>query len=221
MVPAQLKLNWPPVTSTGTPKAGSGLDATKLGVQTQSDGTRQVTYNGHLLYTFINDTAPGDAKGQGLGPNNWFVLDATGNPIGAPAPKPTLMTAENATIGQPILVDANGKALYLFVPDGTATQSTVPAQLKPNWPPLTTTGALVAGTGLDATKLGVQTQSDGTRQVTYNGHLLYTFINDTAPGDAKGQGLGPNNWFVVSTNGDAVHPASSATASTPRTAMGW
>ena len=52
-----------------------------IGVATQSDGAQQVTYNGHLLYTFINDKAPGEVNGQGLGPNNWFVLDASGNPI--------------------------------------------------------------------------------------------------------------------------------------------
>jgi predicted lipoprotein with Yx(FWY)xxD motif len=204
-VPAQFKPNWPPVTVTGKPAVGSGLDATKLGVQTQADGVHQVTYNGHLLYTFINDTVRGDAKGQGIGPNNWFVLGADGNPIGAPAAQPTVSLAPNAKIGQSILVDSNGMTLYLFVPDGTGTQTTVPAQFKPNWPQLTATGAPVAGTGLDTTKLGVQTQADGTHQVGYAGHLLYTFVMDKAPGDVNGQGLGPNNWFVLDANGNAIH----------------
>jgi secreted repeat protein with Y-X4-D motif len=61
------------------------LDKTKVSVQAQSDGTQQVAYNGHLRYTFVNDKAPGDFNGQGLGPNNWFVPDASGNPIGAPS----------------------------------------------------------------------------------------------------------------------------------------
>src|SRR5262249_55428814 len=94
----------------------------------------------------------------------------------------TIRLASNSTIGQPLLVDATGKTIYYFVPDGTSTQSMVPAQFKPNWPPVTSMATPNAGSGLDATKLGVQTQADGTRQVNYNGHLLYTFVNDTAPG---------------------------------------
>jgi predicted lipoprotein with Yx(FWY)xxD motif len=200
-VPAEFKPNWPPVTAMGMPDVGSALDSTKLGVAKQTDGTQQVTYNGHLLYTFINDKAPGDANGQALGPNNWFVLGADGNPIGMPS---TVSLADNATIGQKVLVDANGMTLYLFVPDGTGTQTQVPAEFKPNWPQLTANGAPTAATGLDATKLGVAKQTDGTQQVTYNGHLLYTFINDKAPGDANGQGLGPNAWFVLDADGNPI-----------------
>jgi predicted lipoprotein with Yx(FWY)xxD motif len=213
-VPAQFKPNWPPLVASGTPIAGTGLAVANIGVATQSDGTQQVTYNGHLLYTFINDKAPGDVNGQGLGPNNWFVLDASGNPIGAP--HPTVSLAPNSTVGQPVLVDANGMTLYLFVPDGTGTKTKVPAQFKPNWPQLTATGNPVAGTGLDATKLSVHAQADGTQQVAYNGHLLYTFINDKAPGDVNGQGLGPNNWFVLDAAGNAIG-APSATKSTSTT----
>ena len=122
----------------------------------------------------------------------------------------TVSLAANATIGQKVLVDSNGMTLYLFVPDGTGTQSTVPAQFKPNWPPVTATGSPTVGSGLDATKVGVQTQSDGTRQVTYNGHLLYTFIMDKNPGDVNGQGQGPNNWFVLDSSGNAIKSAAAS-----------
>jgi predicted lipoprotein with Yx(FWY)xxD motif len=221
-VPAQFKPNWPPLVASGTPIAGSGVSLPNVSVATQSDGTRQVTYNGHLLYTFINDKAPGDTNGQGLGPNNWFVLDASGNPIGVP--QPTVSLAANPTVGQPVLVDAKGMTLYLFVPDGTGTKTKVPAQFKPNWPQLTATGDPVAGTGLDAAKLSVHTQSDGTQQVAYNSHLLYTFINDKAPGDANGQGLGPNNWFVLDANGNPIgapNAMKSTSASQPSSMNRW
>src|SRR5262249_59870979 len=125
-VPEQCKPNWPPVTATGSPTVASGLDARKVGVQTQADGTRQVTYNGHLLYTFIMDKKPGDANGQGLGPNNWFVLDTNGHAIAAVTAQPLVSPASNATIGQQVLVASHGMTLYVFVPDGTCTQSTVP-----------------------------------------------------------------------------------------------
>ncbi|MBV8960622.1 MAG: hypothetical protein JO087_17825, partial [Actinobacteria bacterium] len=58
----------------------SDLDQSKVAVNMQSDGTDQLSYNGHLLYYFINDSAPGDAKGQGLG-SVWYALGADGNKL--------------------------------------------------------------------------------------------------------------------------------------------
>jgi predicted lipoprotein with Yx(FWY)xxD motif len=201
-VPAQFKPNWPPVTAATMPVAGKGLDAAKLVEQTQADGTRQLAYNGHLLYRYIGDTAPGDTNGQGLGPNNWYLVSPAGDAIGRPM-NASVQKAMNAQLGRPVLVDANGMTIYLFVPDGTSPLTTVPMQFRPNWPPVTASGTPVAGAGL-AGPLAVDTQADGTRQLAYNGHLLYTFIGDKVPGDAKGQGLGPNNWFAISPGGDAV-----------------
>ena len=145
-----------------------------------------------------NSSASGDTRSADSG----YGRTATSAP---PADAmSTIDIATNPTLGQQVLVDSKGMTLYLFVPDGAATQSTVPAEFKPNWPPVTTVGAPVAGAGLDMTGVGVQTQSDGTDQVTYNGHLLYTFINDKAPGDAMGQGLGPGNWFVLDADGNPI-----------------
>jgi predicted lipoprotein with Yx(FWY)xxD motif len=115
----------------------------------------------------------------------------------------TLAVADNSTIGQQILVDGNGKTVYLYDPDGTNTTSQVPDSIKANWPPVAATGTPTAGAGLDASKLTVSMQADGTDQVLYNGHLLYTFVGDAAAGDANGQGLG-GIWFVVSASGDKI-----------------
>lgn len=78
---------WPPLTSAGPPKAGSGMKASLLGVYTRSDGERQVRYNGHPLYYFHGDPntppgdkKPGDARGQGFA-GEWYVLSPTGTPI--------------------------------------------------------------------------------------------------------------------------------------------
>jgi predicted lipoprotein with Yx(FWY)xxD motif len=92
--------------------------------------------------------------------------------------------------------------VYLYDPDGTSTTSQVPVGIKANWPPVTATDA-TAGTGLDASKIKLETQSDGTKQVTYNGHLLYTFVGDKAAGDANGQGLG-GVWYVLTADGNKV-----------------
>jgi predicted lipoprotein with Yx(FWY)xxD motif len=79
-------VEWTPLTlSSGAtePKAGSGIDASKLSTFKRSDGSIQVTYNGWPLYTWAEDAAPGQATGEGL--NNlgglWFVLNPAGNAI--------------------------------------------------------------------------------------------------------------------------------------------
>ena len=115
----------------------------------------------------------------------------------------TLALASNAKVGQQIVVDSAGRTVYLFVPDGASTASRVPAAIKAIWPPVTSSGSPTAGAGLDQSKVMVEVQSDGTRQVAYNGHLLYTFARDTAPGDAHGQGLA-GIWYVVSAAGTRI-----------------
>lgn len=75
---------WAPVTSSGSPTAGSGVDAAKLTTVKRSDGKTQIVYNGHPLYTFGGDGSPGDTTGQGnttFGAG-WFVLSPAGNKIG-------------------------------------------------------------------------------------------------------------------------------------------
>lgn len=100
------------------------------------------------------------------------------------------------------LVDAQGRTLYLFLAD-TPTSSACSGGCAKNWPPLLTTGAPQAGEGVDAAKLGTLMRSDGTIQVTYNGHPLYYFAGDTQTGDTNGQGVG-GKWYVVSPAGEPI-----------------
>ena len=99
-----------------------------------------------------------------------------------------------------IIVAANGKTLYAFDPDGTDTTT---AQCSGGcagvWPALIAKGKLVAGKGLDATKLTV----GGSKQVAYNGHLLYFYAPDAAPGATGGQGIG-GVWHVVGADGNPI-----------------
>jgi predicted lipoprotein with Yx(FWY)xxD motif len=71
---------WPPVTTTGEPSAGEGASASQLGTTKRKDGTLQVTYAGHPLYTFIEDKAPGEANGNGSEAfgGKWWALDESG-----------------------------------------------------------------------------------------------------------------------------------------------
>ena len=72
---------WPPLTTTGTPKAGSALKASLLSTIKRSDGTMQVTYAGHPLYYYEGDGQAGQTTGQALNQFGalWYVL----NPAGA------------------------------------------------------------------------------------------------------------------------------------------
>ena len=74
---------WPPVTVTGMPSAGMGVDKSMLGTTKRPDGTMQVTYSGHPLYYYAADQKPGDATGQnvdGFGAE-WYVLSPAGNKV--------------------------------------------------------------------------------------------------------------------------------------------
>ena len=77
---AECLTQWPPVIVTGTPQAGSGVDASLLGTITREDGTMQATYNGWPLYTYAGDAGPGTTSGQGMG-GAWFLVSGAGNSI--------------------------------------------------------------------------------------------------------------------------------------------
>ena len=74
---------WPPLTTTGTPRAGNGASPALLGTPPRTDHTTEVTYNHHPLYYFVSDTKPGDITGQGLNSfgTKWYVLNPKGNKI--------------------------------------------------------------------------------------------------------------------------------------------
>jgi predicted lipoprotein with Yx(FWY)xxD motif len=87
-----------------------------------------------------------------------------------------------------ILVESKGFTLYLFAKD-KGTTSTCNGGCAQAWPPLTTEGAPLASNGASSPELGTSKRSDGSTQVTYAGHPLYTYSADTEPGEANGNGL--------------------------------
>lgn len=118
---------------------------------------------------------------------------------------------KTATIGgATVLTNAQGFTLYWFGPD-TSTKSNCNGSCASFWPPVK--GPATAGSGMTG-KLGTITRSDGSTQATYNGHPLYTYKGDTAPGQNKGNGLNISGglWHQVTASGAA--PAASPTATT-------
>jgi predicted lipoprotein with Yx(FWY)xxD motif len=119
----------------------------------------------------------------------------------APGAKATLQLVDTS-LGK-VVAGADGKVLYLYKPDGTSEQSTVPAGILAIWPPLVAKTAPTVGTGLQQSLVSTGTQPSGAKWVRYNGHLLYGFTSDAAPGDTNGNGLG-NVWYAVTADGNAV-----------------
>ena len=115
----------------------------------------------------------------------------------------TEVEAEDSSLGT-ILVDSKGNTLYVFLQD-TGDTSTCTGDCAASWPALIAKGEVKAGGGgdVDESLLGTSARDDGKMQVTYNGHPLYFFSGDQAPGDTNGQGLG-DVWFVVSPAGDPI-----------------
>jgi predicted lipoprotein with Yx(FWY)xxD motif len=104
-----------------------------------------------------------------------------------------------------ILVDGEGKAVYLFEMDKKGVSKCSDA-CAAAWPPVTTTGAPKATGGATSSMLGTLKRDDGTMQVTYNGHPLYYYAGDSTPGQTNGEGLTDYGaeWYVVGTKGDKM-----------------
>lgn len=120
------------------------------------------------------------------------------------AAKPVALTLAKTALGN-VLADADGKILYAFTKD-TKDTSACYDTCATNWPPLLA-DKVDAQTGVAATLIGYIKRTDGKMQVTYNGMPLYYFAKDAKPGDANGQGVA-TSWYVVTTDGKLVKPAS-------------
>jgi predicted lipoprotein with Yx(FWY)xxD motif len=122
---------------------------------------------------------------------------ATGAAGTGPAAAGRLKTA---TIGgATVLTNGKGFTLYSFAPD-TATKSACYGSCAQYWPPVT--GSTTHAAGVPGT-FGTIKRTDGTSQVTYNGHPLYTYIGDSAPGQAHGNNLNLNGglWHEITVSG--------------------
>lgn len=122
-------------------------------------------------------------------------------------PSPTVSTATTG-LGR-ILVDSRGRTLYLFERDGRG-RSACTGACAAYWPPLLIRARPTAGQHAKQSLLGVIHRSDGTRQVTYAGHPLYRFVQDTRRGETTGQGLDQfgAEWYVLAPAGSKIEKGS-------------
>jgi predicted lipoprotein with Yx(FWY)xxD motif len=114
-----------------------------------------------------------------------FLVAATGA-LAQMAPAKVADTSKGKS-----LVDAKGMTLYIFDKDSTG-KSACNGQCAQNWPPL-----MAASNAAASGDWSVVTRDDGAKQWAYKGKPLYTWVKDTKPGDATGEGVANNTWHIA------------------------
>jgi len=131
-------------------------------------------------------------------------------------------TQTNATVSLrttklgPILVSSRGHTLYLFAKDRNGRSSCSGSCAK-FWPPLLSQSRPTAGAGVNSSLLGTTKRSNGSMQVSYNRHPLYTYALDKQAGQTNGEGSSAfgAKWYAVSARGTAVIKAPATTTTNP------
>jgi predicted lipoprotein with Yx(FWY)xxD motif len=100
-----------------------------------------------------------------------------------------------------VVTDSKGMTLYRFDKDtANPSASNCEGPCAETWPPMTTTATQIHLEGVDKNLVATIARKDGAVQVTLGGWPLYRYAKDTAPGDAKGQGVG-KTWFASTAQG--------------------
>lgn len=142
------------------------------------------------------------------------VPTSVASPAGAGSGAGTTIATHHGADGT-YLSNQSGRAVYLWVAD-TSDSSTCSGACAAAWPPVTTKGTPRASGSVQASDLGTTRRSNGTLQVTYNGHPLYYYAGDSGAGETNGQG---NNgfgakWWLVAPSGSAITSGSTTTTTT-------
>jgi predicted lipoprotein with Yx(FWY)xxD motif len=147
--------------------------------------------------TVVMSAAACGGSSSGAGGASSPPSSAATHASGSAASGSALKTAKIG--GVTLVTSAKGFTLYSFAPD-TATTSKCSGACAQIWPPVK--GPATAGPGVTG-KLGTINRSDGSMQATYNGHPLYTYAADSAPGQANGNNLDVNGgvWHEVPVSG--------------------
>jgi predicted lipoprotein with Yx(FWY)xxD motif len=149
---------------------------------------------------FVAELPPKAAKAAGLAAAGLavvalvlFGLVVSG--ANSPAPATTTALKTRTIAGTTVLTNSKGFTLYSFAPD-TPTASKCYGTCAAYWPPVL--GTTAAGAGVPGTVRTIK-RTDGSEQLTYNGHPLYTYAGDTAPGQANGNNINLNGglWLEI------------------------
>ncbi|MEV6898326.1 hypothetical protein [Amycolatopsis sp. NPDC051372] len=136
---------------------------------------------------------------------------ATSAPPPAGAQAPASSAAAPATVGEAntslgtVLTNAKGFTLYTFDEDKPGMSACTDSGCKSLWPPITGPAQPANGVSLPG-QLATFTRSDGIQQATFNGKPVYTYAQDSAPGQTKGDGV-LGTWHALVVTPGGVAPA--------------
>jgi predicted lipoprotein with Yx(FWY)xxD motif len=146
---------------------------------------------------------------------------SSGSPQSASATTPgstasastTVITTSSGSAGV-FLTDGSGRAVYLWVKD-PAGKSECSGACAGAWPPVPAGSKLTAAGSAKQADLGTITRSDGSKQVTYDGHPLYYFAGDSSAGQTNGQGSDGfgAKWWLISPSGTEITGSASSSGS--------
>jgi predicted lipoprotein with Yx(FWY)xxD motif len=127
------------------------------------------------------------------------------------------VSLRKTTLGM-VLVAANGHTIYLFGKD-RQDKSACSASCAQFWPPLLSRGKPTAGPGVHAALLGTTKRANGSLQISYNKHPLYTYVLDKRAGQTKGEGISAfgAKWYALSAKGVALIRSTTTTTTTTTT----
>jgi predicted lipoprotein with Yx(FWY)xxD motif len=115
------------------------------------------------------------------------------------------LTMQHSPVGL-ILATGGGDTLYDFVPDTPTHSACLNDGCVFQWPPLLKSGAVRVGPGVDPSLVGTLTRPDGSTQLSYGGHPLYTYNMDVTPGMVTGQAIDQDGgpWYVLNARGQEI-----------------
>jgi predicted lipoprotein with Yx(FWY)xxD motif len=124
------------------------------------------------------------------------------------------LTLQHSPVG-PILATGGGDTLYDFVPDTPTHSACLNDGCVFQWPPLVVNGPIHLGKGLDRSLVGTLRRPDGSTQLSYGGHPLYTYNGDVSPGVVMGQAIDQDGglWYVIDAKGQQLTTGFSVTPS--------
>ena len=165
------------------------------------DGATSASSNAGAQESGSNKSASGYGGRYGNGSENESASSES-TPAGAESGAAVVSLGNVQKLGM-VLVDSTGMTLYDFHKDKGTTSSCY-GPCAGIWPPLLTEGDPQAGNGASASQLGTSERKDGTTQVTYAGHPLYTYVADKQPGEANGNDIDDfgAEWYALMGNGE-------------------
>jgi len=189
---AQCMATWPLYDNVG-------VDMVTDDVFKRVGASSQISYKGHPLYFFVNDTNKGDVKGDKLANDTWhLVYDSFDTTI---ITDDTAQSSTQARV-QTYLVSSSGLALYTFdndfVDESGNVISACYGACEGKWPPYRANDIDLSNlpSGLDASKFSSITREDGSYQVVYDSEPLYHWFEDQNANDTKGDWVN-NVWHII------------------------